>query len=61
LKKFEEKRKAEEKRSHLGTHTCMAEPSVRPESLLHVILWLEGSVPDLWPSKKRIDFVRASL
>jgi len=42
-------------------HTCIAEPSERPESLLQDILWLEGSFPDLWPSKKRMDLVRASL
>jgi len=39
----------------------MAEPSDRAESLLQDILWLEGSFPDLWPSKKMMDFVRASL
>jgi len=42
-------------------HTCMAEPSERPESLLQDILWLEGSFPDRWPSKKMMDLVRASL
>jgi len=43
------------------THTRMAAPSERPESLLQDILWLGGSFPDLWPSKKRMDLVRASL
>ncbi|RDX57816.1 hypothetical protein CR513_62915, partial [Mucuna pruriens] len=33
----------------------MAEPSERAESLLQDILWLGGSFPDLWPSKKRMD------
>lgn len=42
-------------------HTCIAEPSERPESLRQVILWLGGSFPDLWPSRNRMDLVRASL
>jgi hypothetical protein len=41
-------------------HTCSEEPSDSPESPLHVALWFDGNFPDLCPSKKRIDFSRAS-
>jgi hypothetical protein len=37
------------------------EPSETPESLRQDTRWDGGSFPDLWPSKKRMDLVRASL
>ena len=49
-----------EMESGKGTLTPIWWPSSRAEFFLQFILWLEGSFPDLCPSKKRMLFDNAS-